>query len=178
MFIYEKNKLNKETGVVEQSLNVTFEGNKPVETPDVVITKDGVTGIKSDSNAYGIRVYSEVISIDRYSVDGEIVPFNKDYGNTVLGFTKSFGFNVTRVEGTDIPEFDICAVKENGEFVFTSIYFDNFYKRIDTPGEYIIDMENKKMYFPSDSSVGSYDLSAYLSQFKIVFGFVIGYYGG
>ena len=52
MFIYEKNKLNKETGVVEQSLNVTFEGNKPVETPDVVITKDGVTGIKSDSKAY------------------------------------------------------------------------------------------------------------------------------
>ena len=40
MFIYEKNKRNSETGKLEQTLNITFEGNKPVENPDVIIDKD------------------------------------------------------------------------------------------------------------------------------------------
>ena len=68
MFIYQKNKINDVTGQVEQSLNVTFEGNKPVETPDVVITKDGVTGIKSESTAYSFSCDGDPITVSSYSI--------------------------------------------------------------------------------------------------------------
>ena len=49
MFIYEKRLIDKSTGQANDTLNITFEGNKPVENPDVIINKDGVIGIKSDA---------------------------------------------------------------------------------------------------------------------------------
>ena len=97
MFIYEKNKINSETGKTEQTLNITFEGNKPVETPDVIVTKDGITGIKSDSNAYSLSFYTEQINlINSLSLDGEIVSIpelNTEYYS--LTFTRYVGWNTT-----------------------------------------------------------------------------------
>ena len=92
MFIYEKRLIDKATGQANDTLNITFEGNKPVKNPDVIINKDGVIGIKSDSNAYGIRIESTRISIDRYSINGEIVDFDSHNGNSV--FLHVFFFHI------------------------------------------------------------------------------------
>ena len=161
MFIYEKNKINEVTGQVEQSLNVTFEGNKPVETPDVVITKDGVTGIKSDSNAYSFSYDGYPLTISSYSIDGEIVQYSA-YGYTNLVFTKSVGFNVTNLGSGDIPEINYCAVNNNGDFI-TDIFTDNNTNiQVGEIGEYVIDMESKIIHTPSKD----YDISPVILQYK------------
>lgn len=166
MFIYEKNKLNKETGEVEQSLNVTFEGNKPVETPDVVITKDGVTGIKSDSNAYIAfnTLDSEVsgITISSISADGEIVEninISEETGlaNSPIIFNHSIGINITQYDSEQRKViFKICG--KNG--LTTQILpidesgFD--YSDIQI-GEYIFNIDTKTV----DTPMGIYNIDKY-----------------
>ena len=173
MFIYEKNKINEVTGQVEQSLNVTFEGNKPVETPDVVITKDGVTGIKSESTAYSFSCDEYPFTTSSYSIDGKIVQYNGSNG-TNLTFTKSAGFNVTNVGSGDIPLFYYSAVNNNGEFIFNNFYINDETPDVSAIGEYVIDMESKTIHTPSKD----YDISSIISQYKKIYGFNIGYHGG
>ena len=173
MFIYEKNKVNEVTGQVEQSLNVTFEGNKPVETPDVVITKDGVTGIKSDSTAYSFSCDGIPITASSYSIDGEIAQYSETSGS-VLTFTKSAGFNVTNVGSGDIPLFYYSAVNNNGEFIFTNFYINGEMPKVSEIGEYVIDMESKTIHTPSKD----YDISSLLSQYKKIYGFNVDYHWG
>ena len=96
MFIYEKRLIDKATGQANDTLNITFEGNKPVENPDITINKDGITGIKSESNAYSFSTEGFPLTISSYSIDGEIVQYSEsNYTNLI--FTKSVGFNVTNV---------------------------------------------------------------------------------
>ena len=173
MFIYQKNKVNEVTGQVEQSLNVTFEGNKPVETPDVVITKDGVTGIKSESTAYSFSCDGNPITVSSYSIDGEIAQYSVSSGS-VLTFTKSVGFNVTNVGSGDIPLFYYSAVNNNGEFIFNNFYINDETPNVSAIGEYVIDMESKTIHTPSKD----YDISSVILQYKKIYGFNIGYHGG
>ena len=175
MFIYQKNKINDVTGQVEQSLNVTFEGNKPVETPDVVITKDGVTGIKSDSKAYTFSAWGD-LNISTYSVDGEIVPFNNYSGYTALPFAKSVGFNVTSIEGQSVY-FNIAGVDNGDSFTLMALEGPSTTFYFTSTGEYVIDMVNKIFYLPNGSTIS---LENSLRNFKTVYGFVMSdtFYGG
>lgn len=162
MFIYEKNKLNKETGVVEQSLNVTFEGNKPVETPDVVITKDGVTGIKSDSNAYIAfnTLSAEVsgITISSISADGEVagnVNINEQTGleHSPILFKHSIGINITQYEAEQAKNiFTIC--DKNGTTQQIMPIDEDGFSNIQI-GEYIFDIDNKTV----DTPMGIYNIN-------------------
>ena len=40
MFVYEKRLIDKATGQANDTLNITFEGNKPVENPDITINNN------------------------------------------------------------------------------------------------------------------------------------------
>ena len=151
MFIYQKNKVNEVTGQVEQSLNVTFEGNKPVETPDVVITKDGVTGIKSDSNAYMFITPFLSSSISSYIIDGESQTFNIDGGFDTIStlFTKSAGINITSRTGmnrqyyitknNNSVSYVELTTKEGNSLIISSL----------GTGQYIFDYENKIYHTPT-----------------------------
>ena len=129
MFIYEKNKINSETGKLEQTLNITFEGNKPVENPDVVIDKDGVTGIKSDSNAYLVYVEA-TFAVTSISGDGEIISYNK-----AGVFKRYLSWNTNG----DTPVEPIILLKDGTKVNCVTDYYDQVSGGI---GEYIIDMEN------------------------------------
>ena len=157
MFIYEKNKLNKETGVVEQSLNVTFEGNKPVETPDVVITKDGVTGIKSDSKAYIAfnTLTPEVsgITISSISADGEIVSnvnIQEETGldNSPIIFKHSIGINITQYVAEQRKViFTICGKDGTSAQIIPNPEDGLDYANMQI-GEYIFDIDTKTLNTP------------------------------
>lgn len=145
MFIYEKNKINSETGKTEQTLNITFEGNKPVENPDVIVTKDGITGIKSDSKAYVgfVNGTSNLSALSSISIDGTVVrpdvfPFAvKQY----------YGFNI---QGNNVIT-SIYLVSWNGNnYVTNSIMSDYFTDESNTLlGEYVIDFVNQTFENPN-----------------------------
>ena len=153
MFIYEKNKRNSETGKLEQTLNITFEGNKPVENPDVIIDKDGVTGIKSDSNAYIgiIDGNNPDISMSSYRIDGDLINFSGDYTAYMtfpITFRKSIGFSKTSNDNNYYMRY---ATKQgeniNCTALLTKADSQQFY--IQEIGEYIFDIENKIIHTPS-----------------------------
>ena len=153
MFIYQKNKVNEVTGQVEQSLNVTFEGNKPVETPDVVITKDGVTGIKSDSNAYfGYNL--DPSNVSSISADGVIST------NNICFFSRYFSWNTTGGY--------YCFILEDGsKKQALSDYF------IDA-GEYVIDMENATVTIPKGDVISFSTACGEIIDSKKVYGIQLG----
>ena len=155
MFIYEKRLIDKSTGQANDTLNITFEGNKPVENPDVIINKDGVIGIKSDAyiaiNALTDEVSNLVIS--SISADGEIVN-NVDIseptgiGKSPILFKHTIGINITQYNTESATSIfsiidkdgnvnDILPIEEN-PFDWTDIQI----------GEYIFDIENRKIYTP------------------------------
>ena len=138
MFIYEKNKRNSETGKLEQTLNITFEGNKPVENPDVIVTKDGITGIKSDSNAYLIYV-EDKDNITSISTDGEIINYKK------AGlFNRYVSWNTS----TNVEPMIIL---KNGSTIDS--YSDYFNTETVGTGEFVIDMENLTLTTPNGTTV-------------------------
>ena len=150
MFIYQKNKVNEVTGQVEQSLNVTFEDNKPVETPDVVITKDGVTGIKSDSKAYSVAFAGQT-NFTSFSVDGEITKYDKQLPYIAsIPFKKSFGFNVSEVADPQDLMYVFGVMTEYNSFGVQEIPNS----AISEIGEYVLDIEEKMLYTPH----GNYDI--------------------
>ena len=166
MFIYEKNKRNSETGKLEQTLNITFEVNKPVENPYVVIDKYGVTGIKSDSNAYiafnTLNPEVSGITISSISADGEIVKnvnITEETGlvNSPIIFKHSIGINITQYNTEEAKTiFTICDKNGNtqqilpydeGGFGFSDIQI----------GEYIFDIDTKTVNAP----MGIYNIDEY-----------------
>ena len=152
MFIYEKRLIDKATGQANDTLNITFEGNKPVENPDVIINKDGVIGIKSDSNACiainALSSENSYMTISSISADGEIVN-NIDIGditgitNPPILFKHTIGINITHYDIESFtPIFSIIykdgttptiLPTEGGTFDFSNIQ----------TGEYIFDIENR-----------------------------------
>ena len=179
MFIYEKNKLNKETGEVEQSLNVTFEGNKPVETPDVVITKDGVTGIKSDSNAYTFSFNNFAISYySSISIDGEVYTFTEEFDASPVvnvSFNRYVGYNVTTNPSAE--GFCVQYIRD-GSIYRDFIYLDDtLFTKVTTNevGEYIIDTDNMTIHTPSrDYTVSDFspNTQSIFKQYKVI-GFML-----
>lgn len=165
MFIYEKNKRNSETGKLEQTLNITFEGNKPVENPDVVIDKDGVTGIKSDSNAY-VAYYTPNGSVDigqlstyisSYSADGEIV---NSLPYIPVTFNRYFGFNF--VGGNyETPAIITVVFYNTKTGSYEQLEFDqeDIYDGTDVQkfkkGEFIFDAKNLTLQKP-DGTISDY----------------------
>lgn len=142
MFIYEKNKINSETGKLEQTLNITFEGNKPVENPDVVIDKDGVTGIKSDSNAYSYFLYTTsdaTVVLD----DGEGLTF--PLKGTAFYYGQLFNKRFSYSYNVDDTRPKIFYDDGTGNMYFISVDGQNQLV-IDTNTEFVVDMENKKIY--------------------------------
>lgn len=160
MFIYEKNKRNSETGKLEQTLNITFEGNKPVENPDVVIDKDGVTGIKSDSNAY--LVYDKSGGdVTEIKVDGEINGY-------VAGiFRRYLTWNTSTMNA------EIYLVKKDGNTIdCNSDYFDNITAGI---GEFAIDMENLTLTTPKGTTVPFSTAFPEMPDIEQIYGIQLGY---
>lgn len=163
MFIYEKRLIDKSTGQANDTLNITFEGNKPVENPEVVITKDGVIGIKNDAYI-AINALSDeysAMTISSISADGEIVN-NIDIGditgigNPPILFKHTIGINITHYNTeTTTPIFSILykdgsnptiMPTEGGVFDFSNIQV----------GEYIFDIENRKI----DTPMGTYNFES------------------
>ena len=143
MFIYEKNKRNSETGKLEQTLNITFEGNKPVENPDVIINKDGVEGIKSDSNAYIVDVrHIDTTIISSFSIDGEIVTTDSSEYVFEAIAKRYVGFNLLTANKT----FTIFNLYHNSIFEQYSI-------DIDIIGEYIIDFKEQTLKKPNGETI-------------------------
>ena len=138
MFIYEKNKRNSETGKLEQTLNITFEGNKPVENPDVVIDKDGVTGIKSDSNAYIVYDHSNNYATS-VSIDNEMLPY------PVGQFKRYLTWNTG---STSVP---IYLVSKSGNT--TSCNSEYYETATAGMGDFTIDMENLTLTNPNGTTV-------------------------
>lgn len=148
MFIYEKRLIDKSTGQTNDTLNITFEGNKPVENPEVVITKDGVIGIKSDSNAYIAQFPNDTEKVSSYSLDGEVIAINIERGfhTFALTFKKSVGINLTndlynylyyiRIRN---DTYEYCELKSSAQ---DTIHLQNV-------GEYIVDIENKILHTPT-----------------------------
>ena len=161
MFIYEKNKRNSETGKLEQTLNITFEGNKPVENPDVVIDKDGVTGIKSDSNAYiafnTLNPEVSGIAISSISADGEIVKnvnITEETGleNSPIIFKHSIGINITQYDAEQMKTiFTLCDKNGNTEQLLPRD--ETGFSDIQI-GEYILDIDTKTL----DTPTGIYNI--------------------
>ena len=151
MFIYEKNKINEVTGQVEQSLNVTFEGNKPVETPDVVITKDGVTGIKSDSNAY-IIFCEDITGISSFSKDGKKIEAIPQYGNLFYGVNRYCSYNITDSNPIHYPYIYYVNTDNKIDTAKAATdYFINNSESAETgyTGEFTIDFENRTFENPN-----------------------------
>ena len=155
MFIYEKNKLNKKTGQVEQSLNVTFEGNKPVETPEVVITKDGVVGI----GLYPIQfaLWSEegsVVIADDKPLD--LVTLSK--GNHEAFFSKKLSYTTNAGEGA-IGAF----IKGTNSIIPCTIVTPgtNEAIKITSGEEMIIDIVNDTIYVGNTAYVRGKDFTLY-----------------
>ena len=163
MFVYEKRLIDKITGQANDTLNITFEGNKPVENPEVVITKDGVIGIKNDAYI-AINALSEEYSdmkISSISADGEIVN-NIDISEPTglatspILFKHTIGINITHYNtetSTSLLSIldkqgsvtDILP-KESSGFDFSNIQV----------GEYIFDIENRKI----DTPMGTYNVES------------------
>lgn len=166
MFIYEKNKRNSETGKLEQTLNITFEGNKPVENPDVVINKDGVTGIKSDSNAYiafnTLTADVSGITISSISADGEIVEDINILQETGLEhspiiFKHSIGVNITQYVAEQTKAiFTICGKNGNTARIIPDPESGFDYSDIQI-GEYIFNIDTKTLNTP----MGIYNIDKY-----------------
>lgn len=151
MFIYEKNKRNSETGKLEQTLNITFEGNKPVENPDVIIDKDGVTGIKSDSNAYvlGYSDSAELSGITSLNIDGEVfnVPPTASINYYPLPFKKYVGWTTTN----NNPNISLTYKTDNYHYINSlSEYTDGVTVGY---GEFIIDIENLTVTLPNGNVI-------------------------
>jgi hypothetical protein len=148
MFIYEKNKINSETGKLEQTLNITFEGNKPVENPDVIVTKDGIEGIKSDSNAYIALFPNDTDKVSSYSLDGEVIAISieQNFRTFALTFKKSVGINLTN----DLYNYLYYIRIHNDTYTYTELKTtegDSIY--LQDIGEYIVDIENKILHTPT-----------------------------
>lgn len=169
MFIYEKNKLNQETGKVEQTLNITFENNKPVETPDVVITADGVTGIKSDSNAYAF-LCSINTSVSSFNIDGEIISSSNT--DTPISFFRYCGYNLTDNENTHNPMLYYIINNSITSLMAGQQYFYDDEHSTQYIGEYIVDFENKTFESPNgknsfDDVFGTIPENARIMGFKL-----------
>lgn len=157
MFVYEKRLVDKITGQANDTLNITFKGNKPVDNPDVIINKDGVIGTKSDSNAYiAINALNDEVSdlvISSISADGKIVN-NIDIAEPTrlssapILFKHTIGINITQYNTESYASiFSIIdkdgntnniLPEEGGTFDYSNIQI----------GEYIFDIENRKIYTP------------------------------
>ena len=160
MFIYEKNKRNSETGKLEQTLNITFEGNKPVENPDVVINKDGVTGIKSDSNAYLVYDTSNGDATE-VSVDGVLNNYFAGIFRRYLNWKTS---------SSDVA---IKLVKKDGN----TIDCNSQYYEIATAGagEFSVDMENLTLKIPNGTIVSFSTAFFEVPDIEQIYGIQIGY---
>ena len=161
MFIYEKNKRNSETGKLEQTLNITFEGNKPVENPDVIVTKDGITGIKSDSNAYLIYVEDENNNITSISADGEIINYNK------AGLFKRY------VSWNTSTNVEPLIILKNGSTI--ECYSDYYITETVGAGEFVIDMENLTLTTPNGTTVPLSTAFTGLTDIEQIYGIQLGF---
>ena len=163
MFIYEKRLIDKSTGQANDTLNITFEGNKPVETPDVIINKDGVIGIKSDAYIAINALTSEysAMTISSISADGEIVN-NIDIGEPTglasapILFKHTIGINITHYN-TETSTSIFSIIDKQGSVTdilpTESSGFDTSNIQI---GEYIFDIENRKIDMP----MGTYNFES------------------
>lgn len=155
MFIYEKRLIDKSTGQANDTLNITFEGNKPVENPEVVITKDGVVGI----GLYPIQLalWSEegsVVIADDKTLD--LVTLSK--GNHEAFFSKKLSYTTNAGEGA-IGAF----IKGTNSIIPCTIVTPgtNEAIKITSGEEMIIDIVNDTIYVGNTAYVRSKDFTLY-----------------
>lgn len=163
MFVYEKRLIDKITGQANDTLNITFEGNKPVENPEVVITKDGVIGIKNDAYIAINTLTSEysAMTVSSISADGEIVN-NIDISEPTglasapILFKHTIGINITHYDIESFSSIFSILYKDGSETTILPTEGGVFDFSNIQVGEYIFDIENRKI----DTPMGTYNFES------------------
>ena len=155
MFIYEKRLVDRATGQANDTLNITFEGNKPVENPEVVITKDSIIGI----GLYPIQfaLWSEegsVVIADDKPLD--LVTLSK--GNPEAFFSKTLSYTTSAGDGA-IGAF----IKGTNSIIPCTVAVPdtNAAIKITSGEEMVIDIINDTIYIGDTAYIRGKDFTLY-----------------